>query len=240
MHAFGLQSPLFAGSSNLGTFFARPGHVYKVLVSTIVVLTIPATANANPTIESSSTPVVENMGIRIGGYGFREPTKATDESQSATGWQACRMNGIGVFANRSLNKSFFIEGGLDTYFTDSLVVPESTDTYDTPLDRSSVLVTVAAGARFYTDSFISPYLQLGIGVELTHVALPALALEKTQLLPLGFFGAGATMAIAEGAELGAVFRVNAMGYYDDSQFQTELSAEMELATQGQFYASFAL
>ncbi len=184
--------------------------------------------------------MIESMGIRVGGYGFREPIGANGEEPSGTGWQACRMNGIGVFATKAIDKSFFIEGGLDTYFTDSFPIPESKRIYDTPLDRSSALLTIAAGARFYTESLLSPFLQIGVGAELTHVSLPALGLEETALLPMGFFGAGVTIRVGDQAKVGAVFRVNAMGYYNDAQFQTELAPELELATQGQFFASFAL
>lgn len=211
----------------------------KPILLLLPLISLPLSTQAE-SLPSSNAPFVESMGIRVGGYGFREASSASEESASTTGWQACRMNGIGIFANKGMGKNFFLEAGFDTYFNDSLVVAESMSSYDTPLDRKSALLSVAAGARFYTDSLISPYLQLGVGAELTHVALPLLNLETSALLPLGFFGAGATINISESAKLGAVFRVNAMGYYNDSQFQTELNPEMELATQGQFYASFAL
>ena len=81
---------------------------------------------------------------------------------------------------------------------------------------------------------------MGIGAEVTRVSLPALALEDTALLPMGFFGAGASLRVTDTMQVGASLRVNAMGYYDDAQFQTKLEPELELATQGQFYASFAL
>ncbi len=196
------------------------------------VLALPASASADP--------IVDAMGMRVGGYGFREATPASGEQPTGTGWQACRMNGIGVFANKSLDKAFFVEGGLDTYFTGEFPTGEAMGEYDTPIDRSSALLTIAAGARFYSDSKLSPYLQMGLGAEVTRVSLPALALEDSALLPMGFFGAGANLRITDTMQVGASLRVNAMGYYDDAQFQTELQPELELATQGQFYASFAL
>jgi len=191
-------------------------------------------------LTASAKPVVDNMGMRVGGYGFREATSATGEGRHGTGWQACRMNGLGLFVNKGLDATFFVEGGFDTYFTDTFPTGEAMGTYDTPIDRSSGLLTVAGGARFLTDSRISPYLQVGIGAELTHVSLPALAMEDTALLPMGFFGAGANLRVTEKVQVGASLRVNAMGYYDDAQFQSELSPTLELATQGQFYASLAL
>jgi hypothetical protein len=203
---------------------------HALLITTILVL--PAAASAEP--------IANAMGMRVGGYGFREATPASGEAPTGTGWQACRMNGIGIFANKAIDKTFFVEGGLDTYFTGEFPTGEAMGEYDTPIDRSSALMTVAAGARFYTDARISPYLQMGIGAEVTRVSLPALALEDTALLPMGFFGAGASLRVTDSMQVGASLRVNAMGYYDDAQFQTKLEPELELATQGQFYASFAL
>ena len=68
---------------------------------------------------------------------------------SDTGWQACRMNGIGVFASRNLTRHFFVEGALATYFTDNeaTVLASQDSGYDTPIDRVSGLLSVAAGAR---------------------------------------------------------------------------------------------
>jgi hypothetical protein len=204
----------------------------KVTLLVLLTTLVPVTATAEP--------IVDSIGARVGGYGFREPTPASGEEKSGTGWQACRMNGIGVFVNRKLDDTFFVEGGLDTYFADDTVVGNASDSYDTPIDRVSGLLSVSAGARLYAHSLISPYLQLGIGAELTRVRLPALAMEDTALLPFGFFGVGATMHVSSRLDLGTVFRVNAMGYYDDAQFQTEMEPEAELATQGQFYAAFSL
>ncbi len=205
----------------------------------ITLLTLaPLTANAEPASKDEAT--IENMGARVGGYGFREATHASGEGKSGTGWQACRMNGLGVFANRSLSKTFFVEGGFDTYFTETFPTGEAMGSYDTPIDRSSALLTAAAGARFLTESRLSPYIHIGVGAELTQVSLPALGLEDTALLPMGFFGAGVNLRVTEGTMVGGSLRVNAMGYYDDAQFQTELAPKLELATQGQFYASFAL
>lgn len=203
----------------------------QCLLASIVVL-LPLSASAEP--------IVENMGVRVGGYGFREATHASGEEKSGTGWQACRMNGLGVFANKGMGKNFFIEGGLDTYFTETFPTGEAMGTYDTPIDRSSALLTAAAGARFPIGWRLTPYIQMGVGAELTQVSLPALGLEDTALLPMGFFGTGVNLRVTDKTTVGASLRVNAMGYYDDAQFQTELSPSIELATQGQFYASFSL
>lgn len=202
-----------------------------LLVTAIVV--IPSTASAEPMLDSA--------GMRVGGYGFRETADASPmDEASTTGWEACRMNGMGVFATRDLDERFFVEGAVDTYFTDQFPTGESMGNYDTPIDRVSGLMSVAAGARWFPDSWVSPYVQLGVGAELTRVRLPALGLEDTAVLPMGFFGLGASLNVHDKISLGASFRVNAMGYYDDAQFQTELDPQAELATQGQFYAAFNL
>ena len=194
---------------------------------------IPLTAVADP--------VVDELGMRVGGYGFREATDGTlMDNGSRTGWQACRMNGIGIFATRDLSRHFFAEGALDTYFTDSFPTGTATGNYDTPIDRVSGLMTVAGGARLFPDKMLSPYIQLGIGAELTRVRLPALGLEDTAVLPFGFFGMGATLRVGDRLRVGAALRVNAMGYYDDAQFQTEIERHYELAAQGQFFFNYAL
>lgn len=192
-------------------------------------------------LAATAEPLVNGVGARVGGYGFRESAEATVMSEkSTTGWQACRMNGIGVFATRALNRHFFVEGALDTYFTETFPTGEAASEYSTPIDRVSGIMTVAAGARLFPGARVSPYVQLGVGAELTRARLPALGMEDTALLPMGFFGVGASLRLGERLNLGASLRVNAMGYYDDAQFQTEMDPEVELATQGQFFASYAL
>ncbi len=197
----------------------------------VLVCVTPATALAEPAID---------VGARIGGYGFRESADAQAMSDSLTGWQACRMNGIGVFASRALSRHFFLEGGFDTYFADSFPTGGTSGGYQTPIDRVSALMTMAIGARLFPESVVSPYLQVGVGGELTRVRLPELGLEDTAVLPFGFFGIGGVVRLSPQLQLGMVLRVNAMGYYDDDQFQTELDAQAELATQAQFFASYRL
>jgi hypothetical protein len=191
---------------------------------------------------ASAEPVIDQVGARIGGYGFREGVDATGQMGSSTGWQACRMNGIGVFASRDLNRNFFVEGALDTYFTDNdaTVLGSDSSGYDTPIDRVSGLVSVAAGARIFPDALISPYVQLGVGGEVTRVRLPEVGMQDTALLPMGFFGVGANLRLGKRLKFTTVLKVNAMGYYDDAQFQDQLDAKTELATQAQFALSYRL
>jgi len=205
---------------------------HALLVATAITL-VPAVGSAEP--------FVDGIGARIGGYGFREMANANVmDEKSGTGWEACRMNGLGIFATKTVSQFFFVEGAMDTYFTDAFPTGEAHGNYDTPIDRVSGLFTVAGGARLWPDKVVSPYIQAGIGAEFTRVRLPALGMEDTAVLPFGFFGVGATVKVGDKLRLGATLRVNAMGYYDDAQFQTELKHQMELATQGQFFFSYAL
>jgi hypothetical protein len=213
-----------------GTRIAAGSAMRNQLLALLVFSMVPATAAADV--------FVEDVGLRIGGYGFRETNNGTENSD--TGWQACRMNGIGVYATHSLNKNFYLEGGLDTYFAGEFPTGEARGNYDTPIDRVSALLTVAVGARLWPDAVFSPYMQLGAGGEFTRARLPELGLEDKAILPMGFFGVGASIRAGDRLKLGAAFRVNAMGYYDDDQFQMEMSPTAELATQGQFFASYAL
>lgn len=184
---------------------------------------------------------IDSAGARIGGYGFREVASgARPMSPEHTGWNACRMNGVGVFATRNLTPHFFLEGGVDTYFTETFPTGESVGNYDTAIDRVSGLLTAAAGARLFPEAVVSPYIQAGLGAEATRVRLPQLGLEDTAILPMGFFGVGGNLRLGERVRVGASLRVNIMGYYDDAQFQTELSPQAELATQGQFFARYTL
>ncbi len=210
-----------------------PGMLKHALVAAITLTLVPLTASAEPWIDG--------VGMRIGGYGFREAADPNLMAEkSTTGWEACRMNGLGIFAQKTLSTHFFAEGAMDTYFTDAFPTGESTGNYDTPIDRVSGLFTVAAGARLWPEKIVTPYMQLGVGAEFTRVRLPALGMEDSAVLPFGFFGVGATVKVGQKLRLGASLRVNAMGYYDDAQFQTELEHKFELATQGQFFFSYVL
>jgi len=191
-------------------------------------------------LSASAESVLQRVGARVGGYGFREGVDASGEAGGGTGWQACRMNGVGVFGIRDLDRHFFLEGAIDAYFADSAVVPSAMGAYDTPVDRVSGLVSVAAGARLAPAALVSPFVQVGVGGELTRVRLPELGMEDSALLPMGFFGAGANLRLGDRFTFSASLRVNVMGYYDDSQFQSQLDAHAELATQGQFALAYRL
>jgi opacity protein-like surface antigen len=178
------------------------------------------------------------MGFRVGGYGFRDTEM---EESGRDDWRACRMNGLGIYGHKMLRGPLFVEGGLDAYFSEAFPTGGGeTGQYDTPIDRLSSILTVAGGVRWFQQARVSPYVLAGAGVELTRVRAPELGLQDSAVLPVGFFGFGADVKVGSRLRLGAAFRLNAMGYYDDSQFQTEMSPHTELATQGQFYAGYAL
>ncbi len=210
---------------------------------TAALLTTAATAYADPPADGAPVAADQErigmtMGFRVGGYGFRDTEM---EASGRDDWKACRMNGLGLFAQKQVRGPFFVEGGLDAYFSETFPLPDGeAGQYETPIDRLSSILSVAGGVRWFQQARVSPYVLAGAGVELTRVRAPELGLQDSAVLPMGFFGFGADVKIGSRFRLGAAFRLNAMGYYDDSQFQTEMSPETELATQGQFYAGYAL
>jgi hypothetical protein len=188
-----------------------------------LVLVLPALAHADE-------PLL--VGARVGGYGFRQ---APGPERDDTGWEACRMGGMGVFAELPLSRRFFLEGGLDAYFAE-----EAGNEASWAIDRFSGLMTVAGGAYLVPGARFSPYVQAGLGMEVTHVSVGTQ--EDSFVLPLAFIGLGADVRVGP-ARLGASLRVNAMGYFDPADRMSptaELAPEAELATQGQFYAKFFL
>ena len=183
-----------------------------------------------------------SVGFRIGGYGFRR----TEGDVGIDQWNECRMNGLGVFADRTLRGPWFAEAGLDTYF--SIGQGEATDL---PVDRQSALLSLAGGVRTHLASWLGVYAQLGAGVELARLSVPyagsTLATDKA--MPDGFFGVGLDLKIARGTYAGAAFRMLVMGNFDYNPDQLKMSnqwvappptsqvfsATPDLAAQGQFY-----
>jgi len=121
----------------------------------IALLAISTTAVAEPTASvATSTDPTYSVGFRIGGYGFRREGDGSTDS-----WNQCRMNGLGVFANRAIRGPMFIEAGLDTYFSTHQAAAT-----DLPIDRQSALVSAAIGVRTSFAPWLHGYLQLGGGV----------------------------------------------------------------------------
>ena len=199
----------------------------------LLALLISSTAAADPTVD---------IGFRVGGYGFR---RAGDTS--ANSWNECRMNGVGVFASRALTGPLFAEVGLDAYFSSGVI--DGSPTSDTPIDRTSGLVSAAIGARTNLTSWLRGYVQLGAGVELTRVGVPFdgdQMAHDNKAMPEGFLGVGVDLQIAKGLYVGASMRMLAMGNFDYAQHMTDrvwgtevpaqtFDASPDLAAQGQFY-----
>lgn len=167
------------------------------------------TAGAEPAgrAEVEADDVVRHgFGFRLGGYSFRNT-----EHPELGEWDDCPMSGIGLFAQRTLNRYFFAEAGFDLYTAD-----DATPTEEMPvpgMDRISGVTTVAAGARIPW-RWVSPFVQAGLGVEITRVEMPAHGLEDRAVLPTGFVGIGADLRITRRFALGINVRTNVMAHYE--------------------------
>jgi hypothetical protein len=172
------------------------------------------------------------FGARIGGYGFRRTTDGK--------WDDCRMNGLGVFGTLDFGKYFFGELGLDSYSAVKTGGP------DDGMDRISMLTSVAAGVRMFPDWYVTPYVELGTGLEWTRVKIDNGG-STTGTYPIGFFGVGADLNVVAHLKLGMVMRVLAMPHPNDPaddgivyQHPAAPTMEYQPAAQGQFYLRYVL
>ena len=178
-----------------------------------VALALPVFAHAEadpterPTVTTEHSRARHSFGFRVGGYGFRNIQPGQEGE-----WNDCRMNGVGVFGQRDLSRHFFAEAGVDMYFVDNTVFGADGPEY--PLDRESGILSVAGGARMFPDSRISPYVQLGVGLEVTRAVLPAESEKHVGVYPMGFAGLGANVRVTRKLALGANFRTNVMRHFD--------------------------
>lgn len=212
-----------------------------------ILLLAPAAALAEPPSLTKSAPQqpTYELGIRIGGYGF----KREGDNRPGQGWSECRMNGFGLFGTRSLLGPLFVEAGLDMYSSaTSPIGPEPTDL---PIDRTSGLFSAAIGARTNVTSWLRGYVQLGGGLELTRVSVPygEERIRDTKAMPEGFFGAGLDLKITHATYVGASLRSLVMGNFDYDRNRLDPSmgwvapppasdvfdASASVAVQGQFY-----
>jgi hypothetical protein len=204
-------------------------------------------ADATSVIAAATAPSVYDVGFRVGGYGFRREGDPTP----GEGWNECRMDGIGVFADRTLRGPLYLELGLDGY-TSSTLFETAAQKMDAPIDRISLLVSVAGGARTQLTRWLRGYVQVGAGVELTHVSMPYGSdgtIRDDLALPEGFFGIGGDIRVARGTYVGASMRVLVMGNFNYAASQPMtgnqwvsqptpaqlFDASPDLAIQGQFY-----
>ena len=179
----------------------------SLLVAAIALTSSTALAEPLSTTTSTSTGPTYDLGVRIGGYGFRRE----GDPRPGAGWTECRMNGFGVFGGRTLTGPLFVEAGLDMYSSADVSNP-----MDLPLDRTSGLVSAAIGARTNVARWLRAYVQLGAGVEITKVSVPYgdTRIRDTKTMPEGFFGAGGELRIMNKTHLGASFRALLMGSFD--------------------------
>ncbi len=216
----------------------------KILAIAILVSSATAAADETgwqaPAVGSSTYSV----GARVGGYGFRRnEDPGSIEGALGAAWSECRMNGLGVFVHRELVGPWFAEAALDTYF--SIGPGEASDL---PIDRQSVLLSTAIGARTHFTPWLIGYVQLGGGVELTRLSVPwgDDAIRADKAFPEGFAGLGADVRVARGTFVGASFRTLVMANFNyvlpmQSAWVAAPSADdvfaatPTLAAQAQFY-----
>jgi hypothetical protein len=195
----------------------------RVSVTASLLVLLPALAWAEPAIST--------FGGRVGGYGFRDAGR----------WDDCRMDGVGLFADRSFGQHAFVEVGLDMYHaTGDTVMLEG-------MDRLSTQVSVAGGLRMFPSSIVSPYIQVGVGAEVTHVHMAEAGHAGDHVLPLGFVGVGGDLKIGQHLQLGANVRFHMMAHFDHEHAVVgaeEEDHEMDISTgaaaQVQFFAKYRL
>jgi len=178
------------------------------------------------------------FGARIGGYGFREHTDAAHNP-----WTDCRMNGLGVFAERAFGRVAFVEAGVDFYFAESW--PFKPAAGETEMDRVSTLTSFAGGLRMFGGKLVSPYVQLGAALEVTRVTMDhggdVAPVHGTFVLPVGFLSIGGDLNIGAHLSAGLDLRALLMGHFDhETADATALRPELGMAAQMQFYAKYRL
>lgn len=206
-------------------------------------LLVPQLAGADTVVTSRAEPAMYDLGIRVGGYGFRREGDNSDE-----GWTECQMGGLGVFASRTLRGPLFVEAGIDAYTSRGDGLPE-----DLPISRMSGIATVAGGARTHFTSWLRGFVQLGGGVELTRVSVPYgedQTIRDTQVLPTGFIGFGLDVRLGKKTYVGMNVRTHAMGNFNYKREELEMkeawgfttpdeetvfAPSLDFAAQGQFY-----
>jgi hypothetical protein len=226
---------------------ALPALVFTAL-GTPAAVADPSASPPGETPVSRPAGATYAIGARVGGYGFRREAEVDRSVVSPTpgAWDECRMNGFGIFGNRTLRGPLFVEAGLDMYGS----IERSSDG-DHPLDRTSGLVSAAIGARTEVTSWLGGYIQLGGGVELTSVSVPygETRIRDRKAMPEGFFGIGGDIQLGKGTRIGANVRTLLMGNFDYDPARLDMDngwiaapsshdvfdASPDVAAQAQFY-----
>ncbi|MBX3128059.1 MAG: hypothetical protein KF718_15150 [Polyangiaceae bacterium] len=183
------------------------------------------------------------FGARVGGYGFRNP-------DGETMWDACRMNGLGVFGTLDVNKHLYTELSVDFYSA-------TPATIESGLDRTSTHTLVGVGLRMLPDFVLTPHVVLGAGAEFTRVELPRDVIEA--LYPMGYAGFGAELNVTRELKFGATVRMLATtrpefvaGSGSTSLYGSDAEAalggdagvssrmQFDVASQAQFFVRYAL
>jgi hypothetical protein len=214
-------------------------------------LAISSAAAAEPLSAPAAAPEADApyaIGVRVGGYGFhRADDPGLIEGAGGSAWNECRMNGFGLFGERRLRGPFYLEAGLDAYFSIGPGAPT-----DLPIDRQNVLVTVAAGARTRFTSWLRGFVQIGGGVELAHVSVPyadGSTIRADKAMPDAFIGVGLDIRVARGTFIGAMLRTHVMDNFDYDPNRLKMAnawiaapspadvfaTSPDLVAQGQFY-----
>lgn len=137
-----------------------------------------------------------SIGARIGGYGFRQ----LNEQGDALAWQACRMNGVGVYGDLELPWNAYAQLSGDFYHAIAKSMNEG-------LDRLSFLAEASLGWRLMPEALITPNIHFGGGAEWTWVSV--FGREQTRWTPVGFMGLGGEINL-ERLHFGGTIRANAM------------------------------
>ena len=91
--------------------------------------------------------------------------------------------------------------------------------------RQSALASISGGVRTQVTSWLGGYAQIGIGLELTRVAVPYgdSTIRDNKALPDGFLGVGGDIRIARGTYVGANLRTLVMGNFDYDPARLQMS-----------------
>ena len=216
------------------------------IASGLLLASAPVRAESPTAVHAteSTSSLVHSIGARVGGYGFHR-----DDADARAAWDECRMNGIGIFAERRLGHRVFLEAGLDAYFSESFPMQDNPD--DLPINRLSGLASIAAGVRTDLVWRLAGYVQVGTGLEFTRVSVPYADGEiRDQLvMPFAFIGVGGDIRIGDRTYLGMHLRTHAMGNfeYDPAMLDAQpgwttppaaadvFDPSVDVAAQGQFY-----
>ena len=178
-----------------------------------------------------------SVGARLGGYGFRDAASARE---GQTQWRACRMNGIGVFGEYAFSDTLYAEVGLDAYFVDNWLATDDADANEWAIDRTSMLITGAVGARAWSGKRISPNVHVGLGGEFTKVTVGDIVTSSERYTkPVAFIGIGGDLNLGK-VLLGMSLRIHSMALFAPDRRNGGVSDEADFAAQMQFWAKYRL